>query len=129
LTSGAGEDGEEGRYAVARVIFHGQRGELRQRYPLFSETDAELPDPRPLQQITISTLLIMGERDIDKFQAIAHHIACAIPHLTKLVLPGVGHMANMEASQTLNEAVLRFLGNLKHHYPEPDTPVSLHNVC
>jgi hypothetical protein len=35
----------------------------------------------------------------------------------------------LEASQTLNEAVLRLLGSLKHHYPEQDTPVSPHNVC
>jgi len=78
-----------------------------------SEQDANLPHPRPLERISIPTLLVMGERDIDEFQAIADHIAGAIPHLTKLVLPGVGHMANMEAPEAFNEAVLRFLGNLE----------------
>jgi pimeloyl-ACP methyl ester carboxylesterase len=60
----------------------------------------------------------MGERDIEEFQAIANHISYSIPHLTKLVLPGVGHMANMEAPEAFNEAVLRFLGSLKPNHLE-----------
>jgi pimeloyl-ACP methyl ester carboxylesterase len=60
----------------------------------------------------------MGERDIGEFQAIADSIASAIPHLTKLVLPDVGHMANMEAPEAFNEGVLGFLGNLEHHHQE-----------
>jgi 3-oxoadipate enol-lactonase len=82
------------------------------------ERDADLPEVRPLERISTPTLLVMGERDIEEFQAIAHHISCLIPHLTKLVLPEVGHMANMEAPDAFNEAVLRFLGSLKHHYLE-----------
>jgi pimeloyl-ACP methyl ester carboxylesterase len=77
------------------------------------ERDADLPVSRPLEQISVPTLLVMGERDIGEFQAIAHHIAGAIPHLTKRVLPGVGHMVNMEAPEAFNEAVLSFLGDLK----------------
>jgi 3-oxoadipate enol-lactonase len=82
------------------------------------ERDVDLPEVRPLEQISTPTLLIMGERDIEEFQAIANHISCSIPHLTKLVLPGVGHMANMEAPEAFNEAVLRFLGSVKPHYLE-----------
>ena len=82
------------------------------------ERDTDLPEVRPLEQISTPTLLVMGERDIEEFQAIANHISCSIPHLTKLVLPGVGHMANMEAPEAFNEAVLRFLGSLKHHHLE-----------
>jgi 3-oxoadipate enol-lactonase len=80
------------------------------------EQSVDLPAPRPLQRIKVPTLLIMGERDIDEFQAIANHIASVIPHLTKLVLPGVGHMSNMEAPEAFNEAVLSFLGKLEHHH-------------
>jgi 3-oxoadipate enol-lactonase len=83
-----------------------------------SEQDANLPDPRPLSGISVPTLLIVGERDIEEFQAIADRISCSIPQLTKLVLPGAGHMANMEAPEAFNEAVLRFLGSLKHHHLE-----------
>jgi 3-oxoadipate enol-lactonase len=83
-----------------------------------SERDADLPEVRPLEQISVPTLLVVGERDIDEFQAIANHIASAIPHLTKLILPGVGHMANMEAPEAFNEAVLHFLGSLKHYHLE-----------
>ena len=90
-----------------------------------SEQDANLPDPRPLERISIPTLLVMGQRDIDEFQAIADNIAGAIPRLTKLVLPGVGHMANMEAPEAFNEAVLRFLRRIKYHMPESDEKQSL----
>lgn len=83
-----------------------------------SERDADLPTPRPLEQISVPTLLVVGERDIEEFQAIAHHIASVIPHLMKRVLPGVGHMANMEAPEAFNEAVLGFLGSLKHGHLE-----------
>jgi 3-oxoadipate enol-lactonase len=76
------------------------------------ERDADLPTPRPLVRISVPTLLVMGERDIDEFQAIANHITCTIPRITKLVLPGVGHMSNMEAPYAFNEVVLGFLGNL-----------------
>jgi 3-oxoadipate enol-lactonase len=78
------------------------------------ERDVDLPTPRPLEQISVPTLLVMGERDIGEFQVIARHIASSIPQLTKHVLPGVGHMANMEVPEAFNEAVLGFLGNLKH---------------
>jgi 3-oxoadipate enol-lactonase len=77
-----------------------------------SEQDADLPTPRPLEGISVPTLLVIGEHDIQEFQDIANHIARTIPHLTKLVLPGVGHMSNMEAPETFNEAVLGFLENL-----------------
>ncbi len=82
------------------------------------ERSADLPDPRPLSGISVPTLLVMGERDIEEFQAIADRISRSIPQLTKLVLPGVGHMANMEAPEAFNEAVLHFLGNLKTHQLE-----------
>jgi pimeloyl-ACP methyl ester carboxylesterase len=77
------------------------------------ERNTDLPADRPLSRISTPTMLVIGERDIDEFQAIANYISCSIPHLTKLVLPGVGHMANMEAPEAFNEAVLRFLGNLE----------------
>ena len=82
------------------------------------ERDADLSTDRPLSRISVPTLLMMGERDIEEFQAIANHITCSIPQLTKLILPGVGHMANMEAPEAFNEAVLLFLGSLKHHQLE-----------
>jgi 3-oxoadipate enol-lactonase len=75
------------------------------------ERDADLPAPRPLERISVPTMLVIGERDIDEFQAIANHITRTIPHITNLVLPGVGHMSNMEAPDAFNEAVLSFLGD------------------
>ena len=77
------------------------------------EREVDLPGTRPLERINVPTLLIIGERDIEEFQVIADHIACAVPHLTKLMLPGVGHMTNMEAPEAFNKAVLRFLENVK----------------
>ena len=35
-----------------------------------------------------------------------------VPHARKIVVPGVGHMANMEAPEQVNAAVLQFLTEL-----------------
>jgi 3-oxoadipate enol-lactonase len=65
--------------------------------------------PPMLATITAPTLVIVGERDIPDFRAISDHLARRIPHAQEVVLPGVGHMANMESPGLFNQAVQRFL--------------------
>jgi pimeloyl-ACP methyl ester carboxylesterase len=77
------------------------------------ERDDHLPTPRPLERICVPTLLVMGERDIQEFHDIANLIARTIPCITKRVLSGVGHMSNMEAPESFNQAVLDFLENIE----------------
>lgn len=69
----------------------------------------QVPAIQRLDQIGAPTLIIVGERDIPHFCAIADIMARSIPGAKKLVLPGVGHMSPMEDPITFNQVVSRFL--------------------
>jgi pimeloyl-ACP methyl ester carboxylesterase len=73
-----------------------------------------LLDPPSIQQldrISRPTLIIVGERDLADFHEIAETLHHRIPNACKVVMPGVGHMANMEDPQRFNEIVLGFLAD------------------
>ena len=65
-----------------------------------------------LEDITASTLAIVGERDLPDFHVITDALCRRIPGARKVVIPGVGHMANMEDPATFNQTVETFLSSL-----------------
>lgn len=65
-----------------------------------------------LGEVRVPTLVVVGERDLLDFKAIADALAVRIPGARKVVLPGVGHLANMEDPQRFNDVVLEFLADL-----------------
>jgi pimeloyl-ACP methyl ester carboxylesterase len=67
------------------------------------------PTIERLGDIRAPTLVIVGERDMADFLAIADRYAAGIRGARKLVLPGVGHLANLEAPTAFNAAALTFL--------------------
>ncbi len=71
------------------------------------------PATERLRDITAPTLIILGARDLPDFHVIADQIADQITDARKIVLPGVGHMANMEAPEQFNAAVLGFLAGIR----------------
>ena len=76
------------------------------------EDPQQWPDPptsRRLAEIRCPTLVIVGERDVPDFRAIAGALADGIPGAEKIVIPGAGHMANMEAPAAVNELLLAHL--------------------
>lgn len=77
------------------------------------ERRLDRPATERLREITAPTLVILGERDLADFHAIANRIADNVPGARKIVLPGVGHMANMEAPEAFNTAVLGFLASIR----------------
>jgi 3-oxoadipate enol-lactonase len=66
-----------------------------------------------LSEIAAPTLVIVGELDLPDFVSIAGTLARGIPGARKLVIPGVGHMANMEAPATVNRAITEFWSTLR----------------
>jgi pimeloyl-ACP methyl ester carboxylesterase len=62
-----------------------------------------------LHEITAPTLVITGERDSPDFQQIALMLETRIPDARRVVLPGAGHLANMEAPDEFNAVVGEFL--------------------
>ncbi|MHB8645061.1 MAG: alpha/beta fold hydrolase [Thermomicrobiales bacterium] len=67
------------------------------------------PATARLREITAPTLVILGERDVPDFHVIADQIVGNVSGARKIVLPNVGHMANMEAPELFNTEVLEFL--------------------
>jgi pimeloyl-ACP methyl ester carboxylesterase len=72
---------------------------------------ADPPAVQRLHEISTPTLVVVGERDLPDFHAIADTLQ-QIPDARKVVLPGVGHMCNMENPTKFNEVVLDFLADL-----------------
>ena len=59
-----------------------------------------------LELVDVPTLILVGERDVPDFRAVSDVLATRIPGARQVILPGVGHMANMEAPGRFNQAVL-----------------------
>jgi pimeloyl-ACP methyl ester carboxylesterase len=75
-----------------------------------------IPSPSALQRLATMqapALIVVGERDLSDFHRIAEILAQRIPRAARVVLPGVGHMPNMEAPAQFNNVVLNFLDHLK----------------
>ena len=65
-----------------------------------------------LAEITCPVQIIIGEHDIDDLQGVAQRLIREIGHARSAVLPDVGHIVNMEASEPFTRIVLDFLDSL-----------------
>jgi pimeloyl-ACP methyl ester carboxylesterase len=62
-----------------------------------------------LPQVKAPTLLVYGDRDVRAPLDVARHLDSAIPNSRLVVLPGVGHVCNVEAPNDFNTVVRDFL--------------------
>jgi pimeloyl-ACP methyl ester carboxylesterase len=70
--------------------------------------DADTRDVLP--KIDVPTLLIYGDKDVRSPLPVAHEIHQLIHGSELVVIPGVGHLCNVEAPDRFNAEVRRFLG-------------------
>ncbi|CAN5866260.1 alpha/beta hydrolase [soil metagenome] len=73
------------------------------------ERAMEPPATTRLQEIMAPTLIILGERDMADFHGITAMLQQKVRNTRVVIVPGVGHMSNMEAPELFNAAVLAFL--------------------
>jgi pimeloyl-ACP methyl ester carboxylesterase len=71
--------------------------------------------PRPalfawVGTITVPVTVVVGELDVPSFREMAERIAARVPGARLVVVPGVGHMANMEAPAVVNDILSDVLG-------------------
>lgn len=71
----------------------------------FAETDLR----GVLPTITVPTLVLAGDADTRSPVGVAEALHAAIPGSRLVLLPGVGHVSNMEAPELFNAEVRRFL--------------------
>ena len=67
-----------------------------------------------LGAIAVPTLVIAGERDTAAPLTVMERMAARIPDAELIVLPGAGHLANLEQPAAFNGALLAFL---HRHFP------------
>ena len=68
--------------------------------------EADLRDLLP--RIAVPTLLVWGERDARSPVSVARELDQAIPDARLVVIPGAGHMSNLEAPGRFNHVVREF---------------------
>jgi len=62
-----------------------------------------------LAEITVPTQVIVGQHDLADLHGVADRLAAGIPHAETIVMPGAGHMVNVENPEQFNHAVLDFV--------------------
>jgi pimeloyl-ACP methyl ester carboxylesterase len=85
------------------------------------------PAAQRLHELIMPLLAIVGEHDIPDLLDATDAIYRGAAHAQKLVIPGVGHMANMEAPELVTGAILAFLDacqavDPRGHAPDAPTP-------
>jgi pimeloyl-ACP methyl ester carboxylesterase len=64
-----------------------------------------------LPHLRTPTLLVYGEKDVRAPLAVARRLHAAISQSELVVLPGIGHVCNVEAPEAFNEVLRTFLRN------------------
>jgi len=62
-----------------------------------------------LAELQMPVLILVGDSDVPYVKVVAAALAYGMPHAKTIVLPGCDHLANMEAPEIYNQAVLQFL--------------------
>lgn len=66
-----------------------------------------------LGEISVPTLVLVGEHDVPDVLESAERLARDIPGARKIVLPGTAHLPSLEQPEVFNRLVLKFLAELK----------------
>jgi pimeloyl-ACP methyl ester carboxylesterase len=67
------------------------------------------PSGSGIGRIEVPTLLVYGDNDVRTPLAVGEDLHAAIPGSRLVVLPGVGHVCNVEAPDAFNRVVRDFL--------------------
>jgi 3-oxoadipate enol-lactonase len=76
------------------------------------ERELEPPAAQRLAELGMPILAIVGEHDIPDFQQMTELICRQVSQSRKVVVPSVGHMANMEAPEQVTQVVYAFLADV-----------------
>ena len=80
-------------------------------FRLMTKALADTDTSALLVSITAPTLLVWGDGDMRSPLEVAEQFREAIPNADLVVIPGAGHISNMEKPEEFNAAVSRFLSS------------------
>jgi pimeloyl-ACP methyl ester carboxylesterase len=75
--------------------------------------DPDRPAAQLLDTISVPTLVIVGELDLLDFHVGADAMEANIAGARKVIIPGVGHMSNMEDPEAFNALLTEFLSGVE----------------
>lgn len=87
---------------------HALAATLRNLVATQPDVDALAPS---LAGLTVPALVVVGEHDRGSREP-SERLAAALPHARLVVVPGAGHVVNLQAPQAFNAALEEFLGSL-----------------
>jgi 3-oxoadipate enol-lactonase len=73
------------------------------------EPEVVWPEPRPLSDLAVPTLVVVGDRDLPDFLAIARRIVAEAPVARLEIVAGAGHLVALDAPERLHALLLEFL--------------------
>lgn len=76
------------------------------------EIDLEPPAIERLGEVKIPAQVMVGDLDLEEKLELADRLVREMPDCTKVVMPDVAHMLNMEKPDAFNRSVLEFLSNV-----------------
>jgi pimeloyl-ACP methyl ester carboxylesterase len=82
------------------------------------ELSLDPPAAQRLRELKMPVLTVVGELDLPDFRQITEVICRQVPQVQKLVVPGAGHMTNMEAPELVLQAISAFLTQSLDMYQE-----------
>ena len=82
----------------------GRPATLRAQLPLMADADLN----HVLPTIQVPTLLVWGEHDARSRLSVARRFQAAIPHAELVLIPGAGHLSNLDRPAEFNAAIRRF---------------------
>jgi pimeloyl-ACP methyl ester carboxylesterase len=92
--------------ALERIVMRYSGWHWRERDP---EEAGSPPALEALKDIPAPTQVLLGEKDLPDFHAIAARLKQDLPRATLAILPGVGHLPNLEGPAAFNAALLAHL--------------------
>jgi 3-oxoadipate enol-lactonase len=73
------------------------------------EADVRWPEPRPLSELAMPTLVVVGDHDRPDFHAMAERIAGEAPDARLEVIAGARHLPSLESPDEFDRLLLAFL--------------------
>ena len=108
----AGDPPDEFAVLLEQIAAAVRPASMRKQLLVMAEADQRDLLPR----VAVPTLLIWGERDARSPLRVARQFEQAIPDTTLVVIPGCGHVSNLEQPGPFNAAVREFC---RAHPPRP----------
>ena len=101
---------------ISQMLFSYSGWHFFNHDPVEQIINDQVPSPEIIKKIKNPTLILVGELENatkrgNKIIEVANMLKDSIPNSKKIILPGVGHMSNMENPENFNNEVLIFLKN------------------